>query len=386
MKCWVGVVLWAGCLFSPVSSFSLGCARLGPSGARLSVLRCATSDVDPSVVFADKLAKDLKLLPETADILKEERFSEEFLSTFTQEDLERIFLIGAKDASRIRFWCQSKAREEEAEAKRKAREDEDNDEYEDEVEDEDVEEEAKSVTIYDSARKRWMDHVFVGQRDLTSLLDKRQSTGLVDIESLSPSFPATRHPFAVTHLGYLVNGTRYCHIIPKRKLDEFSNKLHNDDCVKVDFNTANLLTKQFGVEIINRATCVVLSDASTDDTLGHIDTLFSNRNGSIVVLLEIKASMSNDSIQFLFYQLEETKAAFNLCATRGDPVLTRLLGIHSINLHETRVYSAVYCKAGPDEAFGRLKNMGFLVIKDGKDGFDLLVSDPFASPIPDPVN
>jgi hypothetical protein len=83
--------------------------------------------------------------------------------------------------------------------------------------------------------------------------------------------------------------------------------------------------------------------------------------------------MSNDSIKPLLDQLNKTKDAFNVCATRGDPELTRLLGIHSFDLHATRVYSAVYCKAGPDEAFGRLKNLGVFVIKDG---VDLLVPDP----------
>ena len=197
------------------------------------------------MVFVDKLAEDLKLLLETTVILKKERCSLEFLSAITQQDLERVFQIDAKDALRLRFWCQSKAREEEdEEAKGKAREDKD-----EEAKRKAREAKLKSVSIYNSLQGTWMDHDFVRQSDLSFLLDRWQSAGLVAIEaaatsdadeSRSSSLPETRRAVVVTLVGNLVSGTHYYHVglrhagLPKSIVDELQDKLAKADRAKAD--------------------------------------------------------------------------------------------------------------------------------------------------------
>ena len=132
-----------------------------------------------------------------------------------------------------------------------------------------------------------------------------------------------------------------------------------------EYGTADLLTKHFGEKIVYRASCVNLTEESTGNSLGDIDTLLSSRNGSVVILLERKGSLSTRSLDLLLGQLQSTKAAFSACATRGDAALTTHLHGLAVNILEAKIYSAVYCKAGPDEVFQRLREMGVFVIKDG---------------------
>ena len=108
-----------------------------------------------------------------------------------------------------------------------------------------------------------------------------------------------------------------------------------------------------------------LTEESTGNSLGDIDTLLSSHNGSIVILLERKGSLSTRSLDLLLGQLNSTEAAFSACARRGDTALTNHLGGLAFDIREAKVYSAVYCKAGPDEVFQRLREMKVFVIKDG---------------------
>ena len=106
-----------------------------------------------SAAFVDKLATDLELGLNTTLTLKNERLSPAFLLAINRQDLERVYLIDAKDALKLSMWAQRKARE----AKLAL---------------------AKFVSIYNSERDAYMEHTFYGQSDLTSLLGKWQSAGL----------------------------------------------------------------------------------------------------------------------------------------------------------------------------------------------------------------
>jgi len=354
--------IFSGCLLPTLSFFGprLGHARHSLSGARLSGLQCSKSDFDFSDAFVEKLATDLELGLNTTLTLQSERLSPAFLLAINQQDLERVYLIDAKDAIKIRVWAQRKAREEELEAQRKAREAK--------------RALAKSVSIYNSERETYMGHEFYGQSDLKSLLENWQSAGLEasapvsdgdELQSSSSSSSA-RQPAVITHIANLVNGSYYHHVnLPKSLVQRLQIDLASEACAKADYNTADLLTKHFGEEITFRANCVNLTEESTGNSLGDIDTLLSSLNGSIVILLERKGSLSTRSLDLLLGQLNSTKAAFHACATRGDPALTHHLGGLAVNIREAKVYSAVYCKAGPDEVFQRLREMKVFVIKDG---------------------
>jgi len=357
----------------PVLSFfgpRLGYARHGLGGARLSGLQCTKSDFVFSDAFVNELATHLKLGPNTTLTLTSEQLSPALLLAINRQDLERVYLIDAKDALKLSVWAQRKAREEELEAQRKAREEE--------LEAQRKAREAKralakSVAIYNSERVTYMNHEFYGQSDLKSFMEQWQSAGLEasapvsdgdELESSSSS--SARQPAVITHLANLVNGSYYHHVnLPKSLVQRLQNDLANEARAKADYNTADLLTKHFGEKIVYRASCVNLTDESTGNSLGDIDTLLSSHNGSIVILLERKGSLSTKSVSLLLDQLNSTEAAFSACATRGDKALTNHLGRLAVNIREAKVYSAVYCKAGPDEVFQRLREMKVFVIKDG---------------------
>ena len=221
-----------------------------------------------------------------------------------------------------------------------------------------------------------MGYTFYGQSDLNFFLDKWQSPGLVasapvsdDDEihsSSSSSSSSARLPAVIAHLEFLVNGSHYHHVdLPKSLVQRLQNDLANEARAMADYNTADLLTKHFGEKIVYRASCVNLTEERTGNSLGDIDTLLSSRNGSIVILLERKGSLSTRSLDLLLGQLQRTEAAFSACATRGDAALTTHLGGLAVNIREAKVYSAVFCKAGPDDVFQRLREMGVFVIKNG---------------------
>jgi hypothetical protein len=200
------------------------------------------------------------------------------------------------------------------------------------------------------------------------VLDKWQSAGLIgfaaasDDDELRSSSSSASVPNVITRFEALVNGSHYHHIdLSTRLVNRLQNDLAVEARAKADYNSADLLTKHFGEEIVYRANCVNL----TGNSLGDIDSLFSSRNGSIVVLLERKGSLSTKSLNLLVDQVQNTKAAFSTCATRGDTALTTHLGGFPVNVLQAKVYSAVYCKAGPDEVYQRLREVGVFVVKDG---------------------
>jgi len=317
----------------------------------------------------DKLAIDLNLCLNTTLTLKKEQFSCAFLLAVSRQDLQDVYLMDPKDALKLSVWAQRKAAEVAEEAQRKARAEEL--EAQRKAREEKLKL-AKSVFIYNSLDEIYMRHDFIGQRDFTSLLDKLQSAGLIICAAVSDgdeheaSSSSAIPPHVISHLENLVDGSHYHHVsLPKSLAKRLQDDLAVEARAKADYNSANLLTKHFGEDIVYRASCVNLTDASTGNSLGDIDSLFSSRNGSIVVLLERKGSLSIKSLDFLVDQVQSTKAAFSACATRGDTALTTHLGGLAVDTLLAKVYSAVYCKAGPDEVFQRLREVGVFVVKDG---------------------
>ena len=83
-----------------------------------------------------------------------------------------------------------------------------------------------------------------------------------------------------------------------------------------------------------------------------------------------RGTLSMDSLDSLVSQVDKTSNAFLLCAKRQDPKLIAHLG--HIDINQVRVIRAVFCTAGPAEAFSRLQQEGIFVIKESVELYELL--------------
>jgi hypothetical protein len=197
---------------------------------------------------------------------------------------------------------------------------------------------------------------------IASVLDKE-----VEIDAADPSIS---NIVAINSIEQLVNGTHY-HLLslPRNEVNDLREALADSIKAKADFGTRTLLSKSLGKKIFFRANDVILTDAKTKNSLGDVDSLFSSDDGTVVVLLERKGTLSMDSLDSLVSQVDKTSNAFLLCAKRQDPKLIAHLG--HIDINQVRVIRAVFCTAGPAEAFSRLQQEGIFVIKESVELFEL---------------
>jgi hypothetical protein len=297
-------------------------------------------------------------------VLEENLLTREILMLAAEKSDLSSLGISTVDAFKIQSWARRAAKKEEEEARRAARDEKFS--------------RSKRVSVYFSKAKSFLVVNFLGQSDFQAFLNAWRACGISPVPTgdilLDAADERSSSLMYVTKIEELVNGTRYFFVNPTTHNDEDVSVLR-DELVrsikaKADFNTAELLSRHLGKTVIFRANEVTLTDNNTNNSLGDLDSLFSSDDGTIVIILERKGTLSMESLDSLVSQVQRTLKAFSQCAARQDPSLTAHLG--HIDINRTRVISAVYCTAGPTEAFKRLQQEGIFVIKDSVDLVELL--------------
>jgi hypothetical protein len=120
-----------------------------------------------------------------------------------------------------------------------------------------------------------------------------------------------------------------------------------------------MLSDYYCTELVYIDSDIKLKDKHGSD-FGDIDSLFISKNGSQVVLLERKSSLSADkiSVDDLIKQVFATKKAFVDPDTRFSIPFRRG---ENCTLNSS-VISAVYCKTGPVSLFQILTAQGIHVV------------------------
>jgi len=296
--------------------------------------------------FITTLSSELSLQPATVNALRHNRATELAIVSLRRQELQEFFNITSIcDAIAISSWSEIKHKErEEAERARRKQQKLD---------------EAKLVFIFNEVSRKYEKYHFRDQNSLQNFISNDRIRGLAVLEGSDTSNEV------IIDWARLVNGSHYS--APEKKEDAVKvlmDKSAKDEKAKAEYGCCRMLSDYYCTEFVYIDSDIKLKDKHGSD-LGDIDSLFISKNGSQVVLLERKSSLSADSVADLIEQVFATKKAFVDPDTRFSIPFRRGENC-ALN---SSVISAVYCKTGPVSLFQNLTAQGIHVVVDSVEHF-----------------
>ena len=302
--------------------------------------------------FITALSSELSLQPTTVNALRHNRATELAIVLSSREELQKFFNITSiSDAIAISSWSEIKRKKKE-EAERARRKQQKLDE-------------AKLVFIFNEVSRKYEKYHFQDQNSLQIFISNDRIRGLAVVEG-NDSYDEV-----IIDWARLVNGSYYS--APEKKEDAVKvlmDKSAKDEKAKAEYGCSRMLSDYYCTELVYIDSDIKLKDKHGSD-LGDIDSLFISKNGSQVVLLERKSSLSADSVADLIEQVFATKKAFVDPDTRFSIPFRRG---ENCTLNPS-IISAVYCKTGPVSLFQNLTAQGIHVVVDSVQHFAPILFD-----------
>ena len=324
--------------------------------------------------FITTLSSELCLQPTTVNALRHNRATELAIVLSSREELQKFFNITSiSDAIAISSWSEikRKKKEEAEQARRKKKEEAEQALRKKEEEAEQARrkqqklDEAKLVFIFNEVSRKYEKYHFQDQNSLQIFISNDRIRGLAVVEG-NDSYNEV-----IIDWARLVNGSYYS--APEKKEDAVKvlmDKSAKDEKAKAEYGCSRMLSDYYCTELVYIDSDIKLKDKHGSD-LGDIDSLFISKNGSQVVLLERKSSLSADSVADLIEQVFATKKAFVDPDTRFSIPFRRG---ENCTLNPS-IISAVYCKTGPVSLFQNLTAQGIHVVVDSVQHFAPILFD-----------